>query len=116
MSYSWDPKDDVEVQWQKWSEANPVTEMPDVDFDMVKEQTIKDLQFVSQMDVKEYTLYQKWCEVQERYPFVTVNDLWEGETKVLEDGLVHGIGCAKETAGDVPECTGHILNTAGTRK
>jgi hypothetical protein len=37
------------------------------------------------MDVKEYTLFQKWCEVQEKYPTVTVNDLWEGETKVLAD-------------------------------
>jgi len=85
MSYSWDPKDDVEVQWQKWSEANPVAEMPEIDFEDVKQKTIKDLEFVSVMDVKEYTLYQKWCEVQERYPFVTVNDLWEGERKVLAD-------------------------------
>jgi hypothetical protein len=37
------------------------------------------------MDVKEYTLYQKWCEVQERYPSVVVNDLWEGEKCVLQD-------------------------------
>jgi hypothetical protein len=35
--------------------------------------------------VKEYTLYQKWCEVQERYPSVVVNDLWEGEKCVLQD-------------------------------
>ena len=85
MSYAWDPKDDVETQWQKWSDANPVAKMPEIDFEEVKQETIKDLEFVSQMDVKEYTLYQKWCEVQEKYPFVTVNDLWEGETKVLED-------------------------------
>ena len=37
------------------------------------------------MDVKEYTLYQKWCEVQEKYPSIVVNDLWEGEKRVLED-------------------------------
>jgi hypothetical protein len=37
------------------------------------------------MDVREYTLFQKWCEVQEKYPTVTVNDLWEGEKKVLAD-------------------------------
>lgn len=85
MSYSWDPKDDVETQYKKWIESNPVEEMEDISFDVVKEKTIHDLEFVSKMDVKEYTLYQKWCEVQERYPFAIVNDLWEGEKKVLAD-------------------------------
>jgi hypothetical protein len=76
-------KDDVEVQWEKWSAANPVEDMDDPDFEQIKQETITDLEFVSKMDVKEYTLYQKWCEVQEKYPFTTVNDLWEGEKKVL---------------------------------
>jgi len=84
MAYSFDPKDDVETQWQKWQEQTP---LPALDFneDELREQVIKDLQYVSQMDVKEYTLYQKWCEVQEKYPSITVNDLWEGEKLVLED-------------------------------
>jgi len=83
MAYSFDPKDDVETQWQKWSESN--TDFLDVDMDELRERTIKELTYVSAMDVKEYTLFQKWCEVQEKYPTVTVNDLWEGETKVLAD-------------------------------
>ena len=84
MAYSFDPKDDVEAQWQKWQEQTP---LPTLEFteDGLREQIINDLQYVSQMDVKEYTLYQKWCEVQDKYPSVTVNDLWEGEQRVLAD-------------------------------
>jgi len=84
MAYSFDPKDDVEAQWQKWQEQTP---LPTLEFteDGLREQIINDLKYVSQMDVKEYTLYQKWCEVQEKYPTVTVNDLWEGEKRVLAD-------------------------------
>jgi hypothetical protein len=83
MGYSFDPKDDVETQWKKWLDSGLTYE--DIDEDMLRERVIKELTYVSKMDVKEYTLYQKWCEVQERYPSVVVNDLWEGERRVLED-------------------------------
>jgi len=85
MAYAFDPKDDVETQWKKWLEVNPVEEMPTIDEQELKETVIKDLTYVSGMDVKEYTLYQKWCEVQDRYPFTIVNDLWEGQKRVIED-------------------------------
>lgn len=84
MPYSFDPKDDVETQWQKWLDQTPIGELPFTE-DELKEKTIRDLEVVSQMDVKEYTLFQKWCEVQERYPTIVVNDLWEGEKRVLAD-------------------------------
>lgn len=83
MAYSFDPKDDVETQWQKWLASG--LEYKDINENQLREQVIKDLTLVSQMDVKEYTLYQKWCEVQDRYPSIVVNDLWEGEKRVLED-------------------------------
>ena len=83
MAYSFDPKDDVETQWDKWSTSG--YDSIDVDFDELRERTIKELTYVSAMDVREYTLFQKWCEVQEKYPTITVNDLWEGEKKVLAD-------------------------------
>ena len=83
MAYAFDPKDDVETQWQKWS-AQFVAPTILTD-ETLRENIIRDLTFVSGMDVKEYTLYQKWCEVQEKYPSVVVNDLWEGEKRVLED-------------------------------
>ena len=83
MAYSFDPKDEVETQWQKWLESG--IEYKDISIDELRQRTIEELSYVSQMDVKEYTLFQKWCEVQEKYPSVTVNDLWEGERKVLAD-------------------------------
>lgn len=85
MGYSFDPKDDVETQWKKWQQYNPPESFVHVDEAELRQKTIDELSYVSQMDVKEYTLFQKWCEVQEKYPTVTVNDLWEGETQVLED-------------------------------
>jgi hypothetical protein len=83
MPYSFDPKDDVEAQWNKWQ--NSGIEYQNIDVDHLREKTIKELTYVSGMDVKEYTLFQKWCEVQEKYPTMLVNDLWEGEKKVLID-------------------------------
>ena len=84
MAYSFDPKDDVETQWKKWQEQTPIEPLSFTENEL-REQTIKELGYVSQMDVKEYTLFQKWCEVQEKYPSVVVNDLWEGEQRVLAD-------------------------------
>ena len=83
MAYSFDPKDDVEAQWQKWSDSG--IEFTDVDFAQLRERTINELTYVSAMDVREYTLFQKWCEIQEKYPTIVVNDLWEGEKKVLAE-------------------------------
>jgi hypothetical protein len=83
MAYSFDPKDDVEEQWNKW--VNSGIEYQDISIDELKRRTIEELTYVSSMDVKEYTLFQKWCEVQQKYPSITVNDLWEGEKKVLAD-------------------------------
>lgn len=83
MPYSFDPKDDVETQWQKWQDSG--IEYQNINVDELREKTIKELTYVSGMGVKEYTLFQKWCEVQEKYPTMLVNDLWEGEKKVLKD-------------------------------
>ena len=85
MSYSFDPKDDVETQWKKWQEHNPPESFTHVDESKLREKTIEELTYVSAMDVKEYTLFQKWCEVQDKYPTEIVNDLWEGEKRVLKD-------------------------------
>ena len=52
MSYAFDPKDDVETQWKKWSAENPVDDMPFIDEQELKQTVIKDLTYVSQMDVK----------------------------------------------------------------
>jgi len=55
--------DDIETQWQKWQDENPIDKIQYIDTDKLKNIVVKDLTFVSVMNVKEYTLYQKWCEV-----------------------------------------------------
>jgi hypothetical protein len=83
MGYSFDPKDDIEEQWNKW--LNSGIEYQDICVEDLVQKTIKELTYVSFMDVKEYTLFQKWHEVQIKYPYDIVNDLWEGEKKVIAD-------------------------------
>ena len=72
-----DAKADIEEQYRQWQEENPPESWVDVDEGALKEQVINDLTYVSQMDVKEYTLYQKWCEVKEKYPTIVNQTLFE---------------------------------------
>jgi hypothetical protein len=58
----------VDKQWTKWQEENPVESFEHIDTELLKKTLIEDLTYASKMDVREYTLYQKWCEVHERYP------------------------------------------------
>ena len=69
--------DDIETQWQKWQDENPLDKIPNIDTDELKNIVVKDLSFVSAMDVKEYTLYQKWCEVHYKYPTVETNSFFD---------------------------------------
>ena len=66
----------VKKDWENWLEANPPSKT--VDEAELKRILIEDLTYASNMDVKEYTLYQKWCEIQEKYP--AHDDLFEGKT------------------------------------
>ena len=56
----------VNKHWKEWREITPSTKT--IDETELKKILVEDLTYASQMDVKEYTLYQKWCEVQEKYP------------------------------------------------
>ena len=76
------PIEFVESQWTKWQEENPTDKFEHIDEASMKEILIKDLTYASQMDVREYTLYQKWCEIQEKYPTREVTTLF-GEEKQL---------------------------------
>ena len=58
----------VDEQWETWLKQNPVKEFEHIDEQILKETVMSDLNYASNMDVREYTLYQKWCEVKERYP------------------------------------------------
>jgi len=79
-----DAKADIEEQYRQWQEENPVESLADVDEAVLKEQVINDLSYVSQMDVKEYTLYQKWCEVKEKYPTIVNHKLFGEETQLVD--------------------------------
>ena len=74
--------DHVKAQWEKWKEDNK--EVPHVDQEVLVKTLMEDLSIASQMDVKEYTLYQKWCEVQERYPTKTQRTFDGDEVKMVD--------------------------------
>jgi hypothetical protein len=77
------PIEYVEKQWNDWQEKNPANSFQHIDESSMKEVLIKDLTYASQMDVREYTLYQKWCEVKERYPVEDVSTLWGSEVQMI---------------------------------
>ena len=62
------PIEFVEKQWNKWIESNPPESYKHIEEEQLIKTVNQDLEYASQMDVREYTLYQKWCEVKERYP------------------------------------------------
>jgi hypothetical protein len=80
----WTPA--IQKQWDEWSPQNNPDNMPDIDEATLREAIMTDLAYVSQMDVKEYTLYQKWCEIHTKYPTQTINTIF-GEETVLQDPL-----------------------------
>jgi hypothetical protein len=77
------PIEFVEKQWDEWSAANPPEKFGHIDEAILKETLISDLTHASQMDVREYTLYQKWLEVKERYPVHEVSTLFGQETQMV---------------------------------
>ena len=76
------PIDYVEKQWQAWQDSSP--EIVHIDTQQLKECLIQDLTYASQMDVREYTLYQKWCEVHEKFPTREVSTLFGQETQLID--------------------------------
>ncbi len=78
------PIEYVDKQWQDWQEKNPVDKFEHIDEEHMKKVLIEDLTYASQMDVREYTLYQKWCEVKERYPVQDVSTLWGSEVQMVD--------------------------------
>ena len=73
-----------EEQWEIWQRQNPKESFEHIDEKVMKETLIKDLTYASHMDVREYTLYQKWCEIKERYPTIERSTL-EGTEIQMED-------------------------------
>ena len=77
------PIEYVEKQWQDWQEKNPAEKFEHIDEEYMKKVLIEDLTYASQMDVREYTLYQKWCEIKERYPVHEVSTLFGDELQMV---------------------------------
>ena len=77
------PIEFVEEQWQTWIEKNPLGTYEHIDQEKLVEVLTKDLTYASGMDVKEYTLYQKWCEIKERYPVENVSTLWGQDVQMV---------------------------------
>jgi len=82
VAYAFDPKNNIETQYQKWLDSGIVYK--DIDLGILTENVKKDLSFVSQMGVKEYTLYQKWCEVHEKYPTQETSTLFGTEMQLID--------------------------------
>jgi hypothetical protein len=75
------PIEFVEKQWDEWSANN--TSHIHIDTDDIRTRLCTDLTYASAMDVREYTLYQKWCEVKERYPVEEVSTLFGQELQMV---------------------------------
>ena len=73
----------LEHQWEDFQKENP-TPYKHIDETELKERLIKELGYVSSMTVEEYTLYQKWCEVKNKYPAQTVNTLFGEESQLVD--------------------------------
>lgn len=72
----------LEAQWDEWLATEPLKNIPDVDEASLKEALIRDLSYASEMSVEEYTLFQKWCEIHEKYPTHEVSTLFGQETQL----------------------------------
>ena len=83
MAYGWKKGMTIDDQWESWQEHNPLDKIEAPDTETLKQAVVKDLSFVSQMDVKEYTLYQKWCEVHDRYPTQEVNSFFDDKPTLV---------------------------------
>jgi len=77
------PVEYVDKQWSEWQEKNKNVPVKHIDEQELKKVLIDDLTYASKMDVREYTLYQKWCEVKERYPVNEVSTLWGDELQMV---------------------------------
>jgi hypothetical protein len=81
----WTPA--VNKQWEEWSAKNPKSLFDHIDTEELERTLIADLTYASAMDVKEYTLYQKWCEVQEKFPIVENTSVFGDVERTLVDSV-----------------------------
>jgi len=107
------PIEFVDEQWKIWQENNPAKSFGHVDTEELKEILIKDLSYASKMDVREYTLYQKWCEVQEKFPTKDVSTLFGNERQLIDSNQKKLIDTVKKNFW-MPESPDDYLNLKPT--
>jgi len=74
----------VENQYKEWLENNDISKVEDIDEKHLKESVEKDLAFVSKMTVQEYTLYEKWIEVHEKYPTAETSSFFDDKPALID--------------------------------
>lgn len=72
-----------EEQWKNWLSNNDISNFVAPTEDDLRTAIIQDLTNVSNMSVEEYILFQKWCEVQEKYPSHDVSTLFGVERQLV---------------------------------
>ena len=74
----------VENQYNEWVFNNDISKVEDIDQKDLKEAIEKDLAFVSKMTVQEYTLYEKWVEVHEKYKTAETNSFFDDKPALVD--------------------------------
>jgi len=74
----------LEEQWEVFQKENPSATFRHIDETKLKDNLTKELSYAANMSVEEYTLYQKWCEVKNKYPAQTVNTLFGEESQLVD--------------------------------
>ena len=74
----------VENQYNDWIFNNDISKVEDIDEKYLKESIEKDLAFVSKMTVQEYTLYEKWIEVHEKYKTAETNSFFDDKPALVD--------------------------------
>lgn len=73
----------LDEQWKQWSANINLSEIPDITDDELRDLVIADLQDVSKMTVEEYTLFQKWLEIHEKYPTHEVSTIFGSDIQMV---------------------------------
>jgi hypothetical protein len=75
---------DIDEQWRLWQIENEPERFEHIDTEQLRQEIISDLTVKSQMDVREYTLHQKWCEVHEKFPTRNMSTLDGYEIQLID--------------------------------
>jgi hypothetical protein len=79
-------QDELDEQFDDWSVQR---ESPDIDDAEIKKLVREELDLIKSMSQEEYTLWQKWNEIQDLFPGKKINTLWGEEAQpTSEDQLI----------------------------